>query len=81
MALSCEESDDRARCRRRAGFEAGACEHWRRVGGSAVQVLASVAQARREMFGGGQVGLDPDVVAQVARQIADVVRGGVRSPS
>lgn len=47
MALSCEESDDRARCRRRAGFEAGACEHWRRVGGSAVRVLASVAQARR----------------------------------
>ncbi|MGO8941046.1 MAG: UMP kinase, partial [Mycobacterium sp.] len=27
-----------------------------------------------EMFGGGQVGLDPDVVAQVARQIAEVVR-------
>src|SRR6516165_3636012 len=31
-----------------------------------------------EMFGGGQVGLDPDVVAQVARQIAEVVRGGVQ---
>ena len=30
------------------------------------------------MFGGGQVGLDPDVVAQVARQIAEVVRGGVQ---
>src|SRR4051794_12455378 len=30
-----------------------------------------------EMFGGGQVGLDPDVVALVARQIAEVVRGGV----
>ncbi|MCH9733830.1 MAG: UMP kinase, partial [Actinomycetia bacterium] len=27
-----------------------------------------------EMFGGGQVGLDPDVVALVARQIAEVVR-------
>ena len=27
-----------------------------------------------EMFGGGEVGLDPDVVAQVARQIAEVVR-------
>ena len=26
-----------------------------------------------EMFGGGAVGLDPDVVAQVARQIAEVV--------
>ena len=31
-----------------------------------------------EMFGGGQVGLDPDVVAQVAQQIAEVVRGGVQ---
>ena len=31
-----------------------------------------------EMFGGGQVGLDPDVVALVARQIADVVRSGVQ---
>ena len=31
-----------------------------------------------EMFGGGQVGLDPDVVARVARQIAEVVRTGVQ---
>ena len=31
-----------------------------------------------EMFGGGEVGLDPDVVAQVARQIAEVVRDGVQ---
>src|ERR1700733_11689108 len=31
-----------------------------------------------EMFGGGQVGLDPDVVQDVARQIADVVGGGVQ---
>ena len=31
-----------------------------------------------EMFGGGQVGLDPDVVDQVARQIAEVVRSGVQ---
>jgi len=31
-----------------------------------------------EMFGGGQVGLDPDVVAQVARQIAEVVRSGAQ---
>ena len=30
------------------------------------------------MFGGGQVGLDPDVVALVARQIAEVVRTGVQ---
>jgi uridylate kinase len=31
-----------------------------------------------EMFGGGQVGVDPDVVANVARQIAAVVRTGVQ---
>jgi uridylate kinase len=31
-----------------------------------------------EMFGGGGVGVDPDVVQTVARQIADVVRSGVQ---
>jgi uridylate kinase len=31
-----------------------------------------------EVFGGGQVGVDPDVVAAMARQIADVVRAGVQ---
>jgi len=31
-----------------------------------------------EMFGGGSVGVDPDVVQTVARQIADVVRSGVQ---
>jgi uridylate kinase len=31
-----------------------------------------------EMFGGGGVGVDPDVVQDVARQIADVVRSGVQ---
>ncbi len=31
-----------------------------------------------EMFGGGAVGVDPDVVHDVARQIADVVRGGTQ---
>ena len=29
-----------------------------------------------EMFGGGKVGIDPDVVESVARQIAEVARGG-----
>ena len=29
-----------------------------------------------EMFGGGKVGIDPDVVESVARQIADVARAG-----
>ena len=31
-----------------------------------------------EMFGGGEVGLDPDVVQTVAEQIADVVNSGVQ---
>ncbi len=31
-----------------------------------------------EMFGGGQVGVDPDVVSSIARQIAAVVREGVQ---
>jgi uridylate kinase len=31
-----------------------------------------------EMFGGGAVGVDPDVVQTVARQIADVVRDGTQ---
>jgi uridylate kinase len=30
-----------------------------------------------EVFGGGQLGVDPDVVATIARQIAEVVRTGV----
>jgi uridylate kinase len=31
-----------------------------------------------EMFGGGGIGVDPDVVASIAQQIADVVEGGVQ---
>jgi uridylate kinase len=31
-----------------------------------------------EMFGGGKVGLDPDVVMKVAEQIAEVVKSGVQ---
>lgn len=31
-----------------------------------------------EVFGGGQVGVDPDVVAAMAQQIAEVVRSGVQ---
>src|SRR6201747_411633 len=42
--------------------------HWNRV----------LLKLGGEMFGGGQVGVDPDVVQDVARQIADVVRGGVQ---
>jgi uridylate kinase len=32
-----------------------------------------------EVFGGGHVGLDPDVVQTISRQIADVVRGGTET--
>jgi uridylate kinase len=42
--------------------------HWNRV----------VLKLGGEMFGGGQVGLDPDVVQDVAAQIADVVSTGVQ---
>jgi uridylate kinase len=42
--------------------------HWNRV----------MLKLGGEMFGGGQVGLDPDVVQDVARQIADVVSTGVQ---
>ncbi len=31
-----------------------------------------------EAFGGGQVGVDPDVVASIARQLADVVNAGTQ---
>ena len=31
-----------------------------------------------EVFGGGSIGLDPDVVSDAARQIADAVRAGVQ---
>ncbi len=31
-----------------------------------------------EVFGGGAVGVDPDVVHQIARQIAEVVTTGVQ---
>jgi uridylate kinase len=42
--------------------------HWNRV----------LLKLGGEMFGGGQVGVDPDVVQDVARQLADVVRTGVQ---
>jgi uridylate kinase len=31
-----------------------------------------------EVFGGGELGVDPDVVQRVARQIAEIARGGVQ---
>src|SRR5246500_4912870 len=31
-----------------------------------------------EVFGGGKVGVDPDVVASIARQVAEVVRAGTQ---
>jgi uridylate kinase len=42
--------------------------HWNRV----------LLKLGGEMFGGGQVGVDPDVVQDVARQVADVVSSGVQ---
>jgi uridylate kinase len=42
--------------------------HWNRV----------LLKLGGEMFGGGQVGLDPDVVQDVARQLADVVSTGAQ---
>jgi uridylate kinase len=42
--------------------------HWNRV----------MLKLGGEMFGGGRVGVDPDVVQNVAAQIADVVRTGVQ---
>jgi uridylate kinase len=42
--------------------------HWNRV----------LLKLGGEMFGGGQVGVNPDVVQDVAAQIADVVRSGVQ---
>jgi uridylate kinase len=42
--------------------------HWNRV----------LLKLGGEMFGGGQVGVDPNVVLDVARQIADVVSTGVQ---
>jgi uridylate kinase len=52
-----------------AGLElAGGRERgWRRV----------LLKLSGEVFGGGSVGVDPDVVQTIARQIADVVRQGV----
>ncbi len=43
-------------------------DHWNRV----------LLKLGGEMFGGGSVGVDPDIVADVARQIAEVVRTGVQ---
>ena len=48
------------------------------VSGSPAKFSRVLLKLGGEMFGGGQVGLDPDVVALVARQIAEVVRSGVQ---
>jgi uridylate kinase len=52
-----------------AGLElaVGGDRGWRRV----------LLKLSGEVFGGGSVGVDPDVVQTIARQIADVVRQGV----
>jgi uridylate kinase len=38
----------------------------------------SLLKLSGEVFGGGHVGVDPDVVADIARQIAEVVAGGAQ---
>jgi len=46
-----------------------------RIGKSHSRVLLKLSG---EVFGGGKLGVDPDVVNLLARQIAEVVRGGVQ---
>ena len=46
--------------------------------GTRTRYLRVLLKLGGEMFGGGGVGVDPDVVQAVARQIADVVRSGVQ---
>jgi uridylate kinase len=45
--------------------------------GDARRYARVVLKLSGEVFGGGRVGVDPDVVADMARQIAEVVRSGV----
>lgn len=47
--------------------DASARRQWRRV----------LLKLSGEVFGGGRLGVDPDVVATIARQIAEVARAGV----
>jgi uridylate kinase len=61
--LSSTTPDTAAALELAAGGERG----WRRV----------LLKLSGEVFGGGSVGVDPDVVQAIARQIADVVRQGV----
>jgi uridylate kinase len=61
--LSTTTPDTAAALELAAGGERG----WRRV----------LLKLSGEVFGGGSVGVDPDVVQAIARQIADVVRQGV----
>ena len=75
MALSCKDPEE-------TDGGTGADQHQRRRGRrhSPIRPLYSrvLLKLGGEMFGGGEVGLDPDVVALVARQIAEVVRSGVQ---
>jgi uridylate kinase len=50
-----------------ANVDAGGSRRYSRV----------VLKLSGEVFGGGRLGVDPDVVATIARQIAEVVRSGV----
>ena len=53
-------------------------EHDREAASSATGYQRVLLKLSGEVFGGGAVGLDLDVVADIARQVRDVVRSGVQ---
>ncbi len=61
-------SDPSARTRGPAAGERGVSEPYRRV----------LLKLSGEVFGGGSIGVDPDVVQSIARQVATVVNGGTQ---
>jgi uridylate kinase len=46
--------------------------------GGGIKPRRVVLKLSGEVFGGGAIGVDPDVVSGIARQIATVVRQGVQ---
>jgi uridylate kinase len=59
------------------GTEAAAATSGKVDAGDSRSYSRVVLKLSGEVFGGGSLGVDPDVVATIARQIADVVRSGV----
>jgi len=60
-----------------AATESAAPVEWRGGTTSARPFRRVMIKLSGEVFGGGQIGVDPDVVASIARQLADVSRDGV----